>query len=105
MNQVDFRAGETIFSKGDVGDHAYLIGSGAVRVPEHDAQAMEGALLGEMGLLTRDNRRTASAIAASQVRAWRISYKDLEQLCLQNPAFCLHMARIIVQRYEANLAK
>jgi hypothetical protein len=105
MNQVDFRAGEVIFSKGDVGDHAFLIGAGEVRIPEHDAIAKEGALLGEIGLLSKDNRRTASAVAATDVRAWRISYKDLEELCLQNPDFCFHLARIIVQRYEANIVK
>ena len=46
MNQADFRAGEVIFSKGEVGDHAYLIGAGAVRIPEHDAIARDGAQIG-----------------------------------------------------------
>ena len=104
MQKVEFDAGATIFRKGDAGAEAYLIGSGEVRVQEHNAVVSGGALLGEIGLLTREHRRTASAIAATHVRAWRISYDDLNQLCLQNPAFCLHMARVIVQRYEANLA-
>jgi CRP/FNR family cyclic AMP-dependent transcriptional regulator len=104
MQEVDFPAGSNIFRKGDLGAEAYLIGSGEVFINEHNAVASSGALLGEIGLLTRENRRTASATARSDVRAWRISYTDLEQLCIQNPAFCLHLARIIVQRYQTNLA-
>ncbi len=104
MREVTFKAGAAIFRKGDIGAEAWLIGEGEVFVNEHNAVAGEGALLGEIGLLTRENRRTASATARTDVRAWRIAFDDLEQLCLQNPAFCLHMARVIVQRYEANLA-
>lgn len=104
MRKVEFAEGAVIFRKGDIGAGAYLIGSGEVFVSEHGAIAGKGALLGEIGLLTRENRRTASAVARTDVRAWSVSYADLEQLCLQNPAFCLHMARVIVHRYEANLA-
>ena len=103
MQEVKFAAGTTLFRRGDIGAEAWLIGSGEVWVAEHDAVVGEGAFLGEIGLLTHENRRTASAVARTDVRAWRIAYSDLEQLCVQNPAFCLHMARIIVQRYEANL--
>jgi CRP/FNR family transcriptional regulator, cyclic AMP receptor protein len=103
MHPVEFAAGQTMFGKGDVGSEAFLVGSGEVSIPEHGAKVGPGALLGEIGLLTSGNRRTASAICLSDVRAWRVSFGELEQLCLQNPEFCLHMARIIVRRYEANL--
>lgn len=104
-HKVDFRAGDPLFHKGEIGNAAYLVGSGEVLVPEHNAVVTNGALLGEIGLLTSGHRRTASAIAKTDVRAWRISYDDLEQLCMQDPAFCLHMARVIVHRYEANLGR
>ena len=103
MHRADFPAGHVLFRKGEVGDAAFLIGAGDVRIPEHDATVGAGGLLGEIGLLTEGHVRTASAICRTEVRAWRISFGELEQLCLQNPQFCLHMARIIVQRYQANL--
>ena len=103
MHRAEFPAGHVLFRKGETASEAYLLGSGDVYVPEHDASAKAGDLLGEIGLLTTGNRRTASAICRTDVRAWRIGFAELEQLCLQNPDFCLHMARIIVQRYEANL--
>lgn len=103
MTRADFPAGHALFRRGEAGDTAYLLGEGEVEVPEHAATARAGDLLGEIGLLTSGHRRTASAICRTGVRAWTISYARLEELCLQNPEFCLHMARIIVQRYEVNL--
>ena len=103
MHRVEFPAGHVLFRKGETASEAYLLGSGDVFVPEHQASARAGDLLGEIGLLTTANRRTASAVCRTEVRAWRIGFAELEQLCVQNPEFCLHMARIIVQRYEANL--
>ncbi len=64
-----------------------------------------GGLLGEIGLLTVGHIRTATAICQTDVRAWRISFAEMEQLCLQDSKFCLHLARIIVQRYQANLQR
>jgi CRP/FNR family cyclic AMP-dependent transcriptional regulator len=105
MHRADFPAGHVLFRKGDVGGEAYLIGSGDVFVPEHAASVKAGDLLGEIGLLTSGHLRTASAICRTEVRAWKVSFEEMEQLCLQNPEFCLHLARVIVQRYEANLGK
>jgi hypothetical protein len=105
MHRVEFAEGHVLFRRGDVGAEAYLIGAGDVYVPEHKASVAAGDLLGEIGLLTQGNTRTASAICRSAVRAWRISFQELEQLCVQNPEFGLHLARVIVRRYEANLGQ
>ena len=103
MREARFNAGETIFRKGDIGAEAWLVADGEVSITERDVLVGAGKLLGEIGFLTREHRRTASAVAKTDVRAWRVSFDDLEQLCIQNPAFCLHLASVIVQRYEANL--
>lgn len=105
MHCADFPAGHVLFRKGEVGSEAFLVGAGDVRIPEHDAIVGAGGLLGEIGLLTEGHVRTASAICRTDVRAWKISFAELEQLCLQDPQFCLHIARIIVQRYQANLQR
>jgi CRP/FNR family cyclic AMP-dependent transcriptional regulator len=103
MHRADFPAGHVLFRKGEVGGEAFLIGAGDVHIPEHGARVGAGGLLGEIGLLTEGHVRTASAICRTDVRAWKISFAELEQLCLQDPQFCLHIARVIVQRYQANL--
>jgi hypothetical protein len=105
MHRAEFPAGHVLFRRGDTGAEAYLLGSGDVYVPEHHAFVSAGDLVGEIGLLTAGHVRTASAICKTEVRAWKISFSEMEQLCLQNPEFCLHMTRVIVQRYQANLEK
>ncbi len=103
MHRADFPAGHVLFRKGEVGEEAFLVGAGEVHIPEHGATVGAGGLLGEIGLLTEGHVRTASAICRTDVRAWKISFAEMEQLCLQDPKFCLHIARVIVKRYQANL--
>ena len=104
MRRVEFPEGHVLFRRGEVGEEAYLLGSGEVFVAEHAGLAKAGDMIGEIGLLTGGHRRTASAICRTPVRAWAANYRELEALCLQNPEFCWHLTRIIVRRYEANLA-
>jgi hypothetical protein len=103
MHRVELPAEHVLFRKGDVGAEAFLIGDGEVHIPEYDAVVRPGDLLGEIGLLATDNKRSATAVCRTPVRAWRVSYYELKELCLQNPQFCLHLATVIVRRYEHNL--
>jgi hypothetical protein len=103
MHRIELPAGHVLFRKGEVGAEAFLIGSGEVHIPEYDALVRPGDLLGEIGLLATGNQRTATAVCRTPVRAWRVSYLELKELCLQNPQFCLHLATVIVRRYEHNL--
>jgi len=103
MYRVELPAEHVLFRKGDVGAEAFLIGDGEVHIPEYDAVVRPGDLLGEIGLLATDNKRSATAVCRTPVRAWRVSYYELKELCLQNPQFCLHLATVIVRRYEHNL--
>ena len=103
MHRVELPAGHVLFRKGEVGAEAFLIGEGEVHIPEYEATVRPGDLLGEIGLLATDNKRSATAVCRTPVRAWRVSYYELKELCLQNPQFCLHLATVIVRRYEHNL--
>jgi hypothetical protein len=103
MHRVELPAGHVLFRKGEVGAEAFLIGEGEVHIPEYDATVRPGDLLGEIGLLATENKRSATAVCRTPVRAWRVSYYELKELCLQNPQFCLHLATVIVRRFEHNL--
>ena len=85
MHRIELPAGHVLFRKGEVGAEAFLIGSGEVHIPEYDALVRPGDLLGEIGLLATGNLRTATAVCRTPVRAWRVSYQELKELCLQNP--------------------
>ena len=91
MHRIELPAGHVLFRKGEV------------HIPEYDATVRPGDLLGEIGLLATDNKRSATAVCRTPVRAWRVSYHELKELCLQDPQFCLHLATVIVRRFEHNL--
>ncbi|HEY8579284.1 MAG TPA: cyclic nucleotide-binding domain-containing protein [Beijerinckiaceae bacterium] len=105
MRPVELKAGETIFHRGDVADAAYVIGEGQVNLPELGVILGPGALMGEMGLFATGNRRMSAARAMSDVRLYRISYADFEQLYYQNPEFGLYIVRLMVRRMETNLSR
>ena len=47
----------------------------------------------------------SGARCVSDVRAWRITYSEFEQLYFQNPQFGFHIVRLMVRRMESNLAR
>lgn len=72
-----FRAGEALMKQGEASDGAYIVASGRVSISSSLPGGGEnvirelapGDLVGEMALLMREGRRTASAIACSDVEA------------------------------------
>ena len=103
MRMTQYPAGTVMFSKGDVADAAYVIGEGQVSLPELGVILGPGTLIGEMGLFTQGNKRVSTARCMSEVRAWRITYTDFEQLYFQNPEFGLHVVRLMMRRMETNV--
>ena len=103
MRMTQYPAGTVMFAKGDVADAAYVIGEGQISLPELGVILGPGTLIGEMGLFTQGNKRISSARCMSEVRAWRITYEDFEQLYFQNPEFGLHVVRLMMRRMETNV--
>jgi CRP/FNR family transcriptional regulator, cyclic AMP receptor protein len=81
MRAKQFKAGETIFRKGDYADSLYMIVSGDVIIPEIDRRLSLGELFGEIGLFSIERHRTASAVAVTDVDftldKWRRSEEAL----------------------------
>ena len=97
-----FKAGETIFRKGDKASEAFIVTEGEVEIPEAGAQLRPGDLFGEMGLFTQDGARLASAVCRTDVELLYITYEEFEQHYFQNPEFGLYLVRLIVRRLEKN---
>lgn len=97
-----FKAGETIFRKGDKASEAYIVTEGEVEIPEAGAHVRAGDLFGEMALFTPDGARLASAVCKTKVEILYITYEEFEQLYFQNPEFGLYLVRLIVRRMERN---
>lgn len=104
-----FAAGQAIFQEGDIGQDAYLIEHGKVRITSRRgdedrllATINPGDMFGEIALIDKMTR-TASAIADEDVTLIRIS-RDLVVSKLKNADPLLsHILQIIVDRYREAL--
>ncbi len=75
------KKGEAIFAEGDAGDGLYVLLEGAVEIRKMDhsgkpqalARLGDGAAIGEMSLLAGDAPRSATAVAATDVRLLKLA--------------------------------
>lgn len=105
MKPLELKQGDSLFQKGDDADSAYVVAEGQVSLPDLGVILGPGSLFGEMGLFSSTGKRMSSARAMSDVRIYRITYQDFEQLYFQNPQFGLYLVRLMVRRMETNLAR
>ncbi len=92
VDQVNYKAGDTIFSEYDKGDALYVVDSGSVRIwvldedakPVTLAELKPGEFFGELAVLDRGPRSTnASAVADTELH--RLRSVDFEQFLLKHP--------------------
>ena len=100
MRSAHIPAESSLYHKGDLAEEAYVIVRGAVELPELGVTLGPGALFGELGLFTDENRRTASAVAVGETELFCIKYSDVLQLAAQNPQFGFYLMRLMVQRMQ-----
>ena len=92
VDQVDFKAGETIFNEHDRGDSLYVVETGAVRIWVVDEDVKEvtlaelkaGDFFGELAVLDR-GERSSSATAIVDTHLHRLSSDDFQQFLMEHP--------------------
>ena len=98
---ASYKAGETIFKEDDPGDIMYVVVSGTVDIflrGRHMVKLDEGEIFGEMALIETDHRRTASAVAESDVVVADISRERFTFLVHESPFFALDVMRTLSER-------
>jgi CRP-like cAMP-binding protein len=66
---------------------------------------MPGALVGEMGLLAPDNRRTQSIECIESGEVLAITYDKVLELYFQDPSFGYYFLRLTTDRLLQNIAR
>jgi CRP-like cAMP-binding protein len=97
--------GADLFVKGQKANEAFMLIEGEIELVEIGVVLQQNALFGEMALFTKDGCRTATARCRTNCRLLAISYDQFEQLYFQNPKFGIYLVRLIVRRFESNLAQ
>jgi CRP-like cAMP-binding protein len=105
MTKENFKKGEIIFKKGDDADKVYYLRKGLARVMEFNAYIKDGELIGEIGIFSRDKKRTASIICETDCRFLSIPDKQILQLYYQNPTFGIYLVQLIIERFNMDTGK
>lgn len=100
----DYEAGAYIFRKGDAADNLYFLDSGRVRLVEIGTLLPEGELFGEIAFFTDARERTLSARCEGPCRIAELDEKTFMRLYYQNPAFGVHVVRLIARRLIDGMA-
>jgi Cyclic nucleotide-binding domain len=105
MTQRRYRRGDILMRKGDIAHDMLLTVTGRYRVVEIDVEVPPGRLMGELGFLTPDNRRTATIECIADGQVLTISYEKLLEIYFQNPQFGYYFLVLTSQRLLENLAR
>ena len=92
IDQVNYKAGETIFHEHDRGDALYILEEGSVRIWVMDedvhevtlAELKPGDFFGELAVLDR-GERSSSATAITDIHLHRLSSDDFQQFLINHP--------------------
>lgn len=95
-----YKAGTTLFSVGDSATKMYVVLEGEVDIRARGSlleRSGPGSVVGEMALLG-DHKRTADAIAVTDVRLTPINERRFLFLVQETPYFALHIMKVLAAR-------
>jgi CRP/FNR family transcriptional regulator, cyclic AMP receptor protein len=95
--------GDVLIRKGDPSDALYLVLEGKLWVEEAEAEIGPGSIVGEMGVLSRTHRRTATVDARSDCELGRVSAADFQRVYFTDPSLGLSLIRLIIDRLTREL--
>jgi CRP/FNR family transcriptional regulator, cyclic AMP receptor protein len=98
MSHRSVKAGDVLINKGDQADRMFYLFSGAVEIPELNKRLEPGAIFGEIGIFSPEQKRTARVVCVSDGDIYEISESKVKQLYYQNPAFGFAVIQLIIGR-------
>ena len=102
MTERKYRKGDILMKKGDAATEMLLTVTGRFRVIEINVELPPGRLMGELGFLTPDNRRTATIECIEDGHVLTITYEKLLEIYFQNPQFGYYFLVLTSQRLLEN---
>src|ERR1700676_5628221 len=105
MTERKCAAGEVLFYKDEKADSMFYIVSGRFQLVESGIELPVGAIVGELGMLSPSNVRTQTLECIEAGVVLSVSYTQVEELYVQNPAFGFYFLRLASARLFENIAK
>jgi len=105
MTRRQYRKGDVLFRKGDRANEMFYTVTGKFLVTELGIELPPGRLVGELGFLSPDNRRTQSLECTEDGQVLAITYDRLLEIYFQNPEFGYYFLRLSTERLLQNIAR
>ena len=83
----------------------YFVVSGELKVNGPEVLLYRGAVVGELGFLSAERRRTHTVQCVQDTTLFRIDYERLEELYYQNPEFGFYFLRLATERLFDNIGR
>lgn len=104
MSHRFVKAGQVLLNKGDKADRMYYLVSGTMKIPELGKIIEPGAILGEIGIFARDQKRMASVVCVDDCEVYEMSESKAKQLYFQDRSFGLAVLQLIIARLMEDLS-
>jgi CRP-like cAMP-binding protein len=106
MHRRTYAAGEVVFHEGDLADLLHFLVEGRVvaKRSSEDGDLVAysvmgpGQAFGELAMLARDGRRTATIQAVEPTTTLVLSFNDFERLCAEQPTVARLLTRLLAAR-------
>jgi CRP-like cAMP-binding protein len=105
MSERHFRKGDLLFAKGEPADDMFCTVTGRYVLVELGVEVERGEVVGELAMLSPDNKRTATLECIEDGKVLSITYEQVEELYYQNPTFGFYFLRLATARLFDNVAR
>ncbi len=105
MTTRKYKKGDVLFRKGDAANEMFYTVTGTYLVKEIDIEIPPGRIMGELGFLSKDNRRTQTVECTEGGNVLTITYDKLLEIYFQNPEFGYYFLRLSSDRLMQNITR
>ena len=105
MTPRKYKKGDILFNKGDIAKEMFYTISGNFLIREIGIELPPGRVLGELGFIDPNNKRTATVESLENGEVLSITYDRLLELYFQNPEFGYYFLRLTTERLMQNIAR
>ena len=105
MNRRIYRRGDVLFRKGQLANEMFLTVTGKFLVREIGVELPPGRLVGELGFVTPNNKRTQTVECIENGEVMTITYDRLLEIYFDNPEFGYFFLRLASDRLLQNIAR
>lgn len=98
MKLRSFAAGETLVRKGERADRLYYLADGQLEITDIGKVLEPGAILGEIGVFSRSQERTATIVCRTDCRLYELSELRAKELYFQDRSFGFAVLQLIIDR-------